>query len=103
MLKPENILVDHRKTNTIVQEESVCNKIDWGSVNQPISEEKFQLYMHKVLDYLKVKDEIFVFKGFAGADENYRLPIQVINEYAWHNLFAHQLFIRPTEEELKKS
>ena len=26
--------------------------------------------------------------------------IQVVNEYAWHNLFAHQLFIRPTEEEL---
>ncbi|MFH4307796.1 phosphoenolpyruvate carboxykinase (ATP), partial [Acinetobacter baumannii] len=25
---------------------------------------------------------------------------QVINEYAWHNLFVHQLFIRPTEEEL---
>ena len=40
------------------------------------------------------------FKGFAGADKNHRLPIQVINEYAWHNLFAHQLFIRPTEEEL---
>ena len=43
---------------------------------------------------------MFVFKGFAGADKKHRLPIQVINEYAWHNLFAHQLFIRPTEEEL---
>ena len=32
--------------------------------------------------------------------EDIALPIQVINEYAWHNLFAHQLFIRPTEEEL---
>ena len=29
------------------------------------------------------------------------MPIQVINEYAWHNLFVHQLFIRPTKEELK--
>ena len=43
---------------------------------------------------------MFVFKGFAGADKNNRLPIQVINEFAWHNLFAHQLFIRPSEEEL---
>ncbi|MCU9594750.1 phosphoenolpyruvate carboxykinase (ATP) [Caldibacillus thermolactis] len=90
------------KDKYFVQEESVCNKIDWGSINQPISEEKFSRLYAKVLDYLKVKDEIFVFKGFAGADENYRLPIQVITEYAWHNLFAHQLFIRPTEEELKK-
>ncbi len=32
--------------------------------------------------------------------KNHRLPIQVINEFAWHNLFVHQLFIRPTEEEL---
>ena len=42
---------------------------------------------------------MFVFKGFAGADKKHRLPIQVINEYAWHNLFSHQLFIRPSEEE----
>ena len=34
--------------------------------------------------------------------KNHRLPIQVINEYAWHNLFAHQLFIRPSEEELSE-
>lgn len=47
------------------------------------------------------KDEVFVFKGFAGADPKYRLPIQVVNEFAWHNLFAHQLFIRPTQEELQ--
>ena len=52
------------------------------------------------MNYLKQKDEFFVFKGFAGADKNHRLPIQVVNEFAWHNLFAHQLFIRPTEEEL---
>src|SRR6185312_13217116 len=51
---------------------------------------------------LKKKDELFVFKGFAGADPASRLSIQVVNEFAWHNLFVHQLFIRPTEEELIK-
>ncbi|KAA9012690.1 phosphoenolpyruvate carboxykinase (ATP) [Niallia endozanthoxylica] len=88
------------KDKYIVEEESVKDKIDWGSVNQPISKEVFSSLYNKVLEYLKEKDEVFVFKGFAGADEKHRLPIQVINEYAWHNLFAHQLFIRPTEEEL---
>jgi phosphoenolpyruvate carboxykinase (ATP) len=88
------------KDKYIVQEASVMNKIDWGSVNQPISEEAFSNLYTKVLDFLKNQDEVFVFKGFAGADKKYRLPIQVINEYAWHNLFAHQLFIRPTNEEL---
>src|SRR5699024_12239479 len=43
----------------------------------------------------------FLFQGFAGADSKYRLPIQVFNEHAWHNLFARQLFITPTEEELE--
>ncbi|MCM3665948.1 phosphoenolpyruvate carboxykinase (ATP) [Mesobacillus subterraneus] len=88
------------KDKYIVEEESVKDKIDWGSVNQPISEESFTKLYNKVLNFLKEKEEVFVFKGFAGADKKYRLPIQVINEYAWHNLFAHQLFIRPIEEEL---
>jgi len=88
------------KDKYIVEEESVKNKIDWGTVNQPISKEVFNNLYNKVLDYLKDKDEIFVFKGFAGADKNNCLPIQVINEFAWHNLFSHQLFIRPSEEEL---
>src|SRR5699024_1811733 len=74
--------------------------IDWGQVNQPIDEASFDRLYHKVINHLKDKDELFSFKGFAGADEKYRLPVEVINEYAWHNLFARQLFITPTEDEL---
>ncbi|PLR84430.1 phosphoenolpyruvate carboxykinase (ATP) [Bacillus canaveralius] len=88
------------KDKYIVEEPSSRSNVEWGPVNQPISEETFSNLYNKVLEYLKEKDELFVFKGFAGADKKYRMPIQVINEYAWHNLFAHQLFIRPTEEEL---
>ncbi|WP_027409575.1 phosphoenolpyruvate carboxykinase (ATP) [Anoxybacillus tepidamans] len=89
------------KDKYIVEEASTKTKINWGTVNQPISEEAFDKLYNKVLDYLMTKEEVFVFKGFAGADPKYRLPIQVINEFAWHNLFAHQLFIRPTQEELQ--
>jgi len=84
----------------IVEEPISKDKIDWGSVNQPISSEIFETLHTKVVKYLKEKEELFVFKGFAGADKESRLGIQVINEYAWHNLFSHQLFIRPSEEEL---
>ncbi|RJS60079.1 phosphoenolpyruvate carboxykinase (ATP) [Bacillus sp. PK3_68] len=89
------------KDKFIVEEPSVKDKIDWGPVNEPISPEVFDQLYTKVINYLKEQEELFIFKGFAGADPTHRLPIQVINEYAWHNLFAHQLFIRPTEEELK--
>ncbi|OEH92112.1 phosphoenolpyruvate carboxykinase (ATP) [Bacillus solimangrovi] len=86
----------------IVEEESTKDKIDWGTVNQPISQDVFDSLYNKVLHYLNEKEEIFRFQGFAGADKKYRLPIQVINEYAWHNLFVHQLFIRPNELEIQE-
>ncbi|MES1044871.1 phosphoenolpyruvate carboxykinase (ATP) [Heyndrickxia oleronia] len=89
------------KDKYIVEEASTKDLIDWGSVNQPISEESFDKLYKKVSNYLKEQNEIFVFNGFAGADNKSRLPIQVVNEYAWHNLFAHQLFILPTEDELQ--
>ncbi|MCL1695339.1 MULTISPECIES: phosphoenolpyruvate carboxykinase (ATP) [unclassified Lysinibacillus] len=88
------------KDKYTVEEESTKDKIDWGKVNRPISSEVFDNLYVKVVKYLKERDELFVFKGFAGADKDSQLSIQVINEYAWHNLFAHQLFIRPTKEEL---
>ncbi len=84
----------------IVEEPSVQDKINWGSVNQPISAEIFEKLYSQVLAYLAKKDEIYASKNFAGADKNYQIPIQVINEYAWQNLFARQLFIRPTADEL---
>ena len=76
------------------------DKVDWGSVNLAFSPEKFDALYQRVLEYLAGK-EIYVQDLFCGADPKYQLPIQVINEYAWHNLFVHQLFIRPTTGELK--
>ncbi|MGN9864133.1 phosphoenolpyruvate carboxykinase (ATP) [Bacillus swezeyi] len=87
------------KDKFIVEEESTKMKINWGAVNQPISEAAFERLYTKVVSYLKERDELYVFEGFAGADEKYRLPITVVNEFAWHNLFARQLFIRPEGRE----
>lgn len=89
------------KDKYMVEEESSKNKVDWGNVNRPISIEVFEKLYAKVIKHLKDKDALYVFKGFAGADHESRVPIQTINEYAWHNLFAHQLFIRPTAEQLQ--
>ncbi len=89
------------KDKYIVEEASSKDKIDWGSVNRPISSAIFDSLYSKVINHLKERDELFVFKGFAGADPASRLAIQVVNEFAWHNLFVHNLFIRPTQEELQ--
>jgi phosphoenolpyruvate carboxykinase (ATP) len=82
----------------VVRDASVEKKINWGQVNQPIAPDTFSRLYEKVVNHLKKKDELFVFDGFAGADEKYQLPLRVINEYAWHNLFARQLFIRPDKD-----
>ncbi len=87
------------KDKFIVKEDSVADKIDWGATNQPIEKDTFTKLYRKVLEHLAQKDDLFVSKGFAGADQNYRLPLRVVNEFAWHQLFARQLFIRPTEED----
>lgn len=87
------------KDKYLIDEPSVTDHIDWGSVNQPMAPEQFSNILKRLQPYLQDK-ELFVFDGFAGADPTYRLPIRVINEFAWHNLFAHQLFIRPEPEEL---
>ena len=88
------------KDKFIVEDDFSKNNVDWGTINQPIKESVFEKLFEKVTDYLLTADELFAFKGYAGADKQYRLPIQVINEYAWHNLFSQQLFITPNDDEL---
>jgi len=45
--------------------------------------------------------ELFVQDLFCGADPEYRLPVRIVTEYAWHSLFVRQLFLRPTAQELR--
>ena len=82
----------------IVEEETSKDKIDWGKVNVPISEEKYYGVYKRMCAYIQNRD-LFVWDGFAGADPKYRRSIRVINELASQNLFMHELLLRPTEEE----
>ncbi len=81
-----------------VRDATTEEQVFWAA-NQPFAPERFDALLGRVLDYLKTR-ELFVQDLFAGADPGYRLEIRVINELAWHNLFARQLFIRPLPEEL---
>ena len=63
-------------------------------------EDKFDALHQKVLDYMSEK-ELYVRDVYACADEKYRMNIRVVNEYAWSNLFAYNMFLRPTDEEIE--
>ena len=89
------------KDKFVVDDPTVHNDIDWGPINQPTSEEVFDRLHKKMLDYLKDK-KLYVIDAFAGADADYRLPIRVVSEAAYHGLFSYNMFRQPTEEELKE-
>ena len=82
------------KDKFTVKDSVTESKIAWGSANQPFPAEKFDALYDRVLDYLRSK-ELFVQDLFCGADPQYRLPIQIINEYAWHNLFVRAFVHSP--------
>ena len=77
----------------IVKEPSTEKNIFWGKVNKPLKEDKFKRLFYRILAYLQGND-IFVQDCYAGTDKRYQIPIRVITEYAWHNLFARNMFIR---------
>jgi phosphoenolpyruvate carboxykinase (ATP) len=76
----------------VVREPSSEAEIAWGKVNRPITPAQFDAFHKDLLSSLAGK-ELFVLDCFAGADPMYRLPVRVINEFAWHNLFCKNLFI----------
>lgn len=82
------------KDKFIVEEPSSKENIWWGSVNQSISEENFEKLHRKIISHYKGK-KLYVRDMSAGADEDSSLPIRVVTETAWHNLFASALFIQP--------
>ena len=84
----------------IVLDDVTRETIDWGKINHQFSSDKFSSLLEKMKDFVDNK-ELFVFDGFVGADQETRLPIRVINDHAWQSLFARQLFIRPSNEELE--
>ncbi|MBX3066474.1 MAG: phosphoenolpyruvate carboxykinase [Anaerolineae bacterium] len=83
----------------IVDEPESSSKVGWGKINKPMTVAHFDMLYRRMLAYLQGKD-LFVQDCYAGADEAYRLPIRVITEYAWHSLFAHDMFIHASKEEL---
>lgn len=89
------------KDKFVVREPENTDKIWWGSVNQPFDADKFEALHQRMLSYIENKD-VFVQELFVGADPEYRLSVQVITESAWASLFARNLFIRPSAEELDR-
>ena len=84
----------------IVREPSTEEKIWWGKINSPMSEACFDRLYLRMVHHLEMND-LFVQDCFAGADARHRLAVRIISQYGWHSLFARNMFIQATLEELR--
>ena len=83
----------------VVKEPSSEAHIWWGKVNKPFEPDRFDELHRRMASYLQGKD-VFVQDCWCGADPQYRMPVRIITQYAWHSLFVRNMFIRATPEEL---
>ncbi|MGH7459275.1 MAG: phosphoenolpyruvate carboxykinase (ATP) [Longimicrobiaceae bacterium] len=84
----------------VVRDEHSEERVWWGEVNVPFDPEKYRVLRAGVVDYLEGQGELFVRDVYAGADPAYRLRVRVVNQNAWQNHFAHNMFRSPKEDEL---
>ncbi len=88
------------KDKFTVKDEVTSNTVWWNTFNIPFEPAKFDQLYRKMIHYFNGK-EFFVRDAYACADTRCRMNIRVINEYAWSNMFVSNMFLRPTEKELK--
>jgi phosphoenolpyruvate carboxykinase (ATP) len=79
----------------IVREPTSEDHVWWGDYNRPFASDRFQSVLGRAMGYLQGRD-IFVQDCHAGADPDYRMPIRIVTELAWHSLFARNMFLLPS-------
>jgi phosphoenolpyruvate carboxykinase (ATP) len=82
------------KDKFIVRDETTDHSVQWGPVNQPMSEAHFDRIYTRMASFWQGQD-VYVQNLRVGADPEYTLPVRVVSQLAWHSLFGRQLFIRP--------
>src|SRR3954453_18592026 len=82
------------KDKFIVRDENTDRSVQWGPVNQPMTEAHFDRIYSRMASYWQGQD-VYVQDLLVGADPEYTLPVRVVSQLAWHSLFGRQLFIRP--------
>ena len=93
------------KDKYIVVDENSKNTVWWTSDeykndNHPMSEETWAKVKELAVKELCNK-KLYVVDAFCGANPDTRMAVRFIVEVAWQAHFVTNMFIRPTEEELK--
>jgi len=76
----------------VVKEEGTERDVWWGQYNRPFSAVKFSEIFARLQGFLQERD-LFVQDCWGGADPNWRLPVRIVTEYAWHSHFVRNMLI----------
>ena len=71
----------------------------WWDENKAMSPAHFAALWEDFKAYMAQR-ELYIQEVFGGADPDYRLPVNIITEYAWHSLFARHMLRLPSAEDL---
>jgi len=89
------------KDRYIVRDSVTAETIHWNDFNQPMDTKYFDIILACITAYLNRQPEIWVRDCYVCADPRHRLNIRVVTETPAINLFAYNMFLRPTEDELE--
>ncbi|MGB0931474.1 MAG: phosphoenolpyruvate carboxykinase (ATP) [Chitinophagales bacterium] len=89
------------KDRYIVKDKTTEDTIDWGDVNIAIDTAYYDRLYKKVISHFNSLEEVYVRDAYACYNANYRTNIRVVTEYPWQNLFAYNMFLRPSKNEVK--
>ncbi len=85
----------------MVREPDNEEKIWWGEYNRPLSLPQFNSILARLQAFWQ-GEELFVQDCFVGADPEYRMPIRVVTEKAWHSHFARNMFLCTNDADVLK-
>jgi phosphoenolpyruvate carboxykinase (ATP) len=89
------------KDKFIVRDSITNDSVDWESVfNQPIEPYVFDNLYNKITAHFAGRD-VFVRDCVACANDSYKLNVRVVTENPWASLFASNMFLRPTPDQIK--
>ena len=84
-----------------IKDHVTAEVVDWGGFNHAMETKYFKPLQAKMLAYLEQQNEIWIRDAFACSETSYQLPLRLYTELPWSAMFAHNMFIRPTEAQLK--
>eukprot|EP00887_Chlorella_sp_A99_P007376 scaffold2.g7376.t1 len=90
------------KDKRLVRERFSNGDVWWGegSPNIEMDAHAFDLNRERAVDFLNTSSRLYVVDGFVGWQEESRYRVRVVCSRPAHALFAHNMLVRPTEEEL---